>query len=324
VTAPRQDTAPVAPYLPRTSLDAELAALGYAAVSGWPDQRPITAALVRSRLRPAGHAAATMLATHRDSAGRLVGAAALRWPSYPDTPGRLWGPIVHPAHRHQGIGTRLLTALATRIGDCVILTAEIPTRRADTLRFYQTAGWHDAGTATLLKRRLPLPATADLPPDLRLRFPRPREDLTGPLARLAATADPSSPAAADTFSRWSADERYTPAGLALADHHGRLTGVALAYPLAHSDAVEPAEVLLADLIAAPDNDTTALRGALITAALHQAATTVDATVARAVVGAPTLVKLLNELGFSHVDEVRYLRHPATAGSATQPTHRDRP
>jgi GNAT superfamily N-acetyltransferase len=318
VTPPISGTLSVDTYLPHTGLDTELAALGYAAISGWPDQRPITATLVRSRLRPSGHAAARVLATHRDPAGRIVGAAALRRPGYPGTPGRLWGPIVHPAHRNRGLGRHLLAALTTRIGDSIILTAEIPARRDDAVRFYTTAGWRPAGSATLLKRRLPLPACAGLPPGLRLRFPAPGDDLTAAIAQLAATAAPGSPAAADTLARWSADERFTPAGLALADHHGRLAGVALAYPIAHIDPGEPAEVLLADLI----TDTCPLRAALITASLNQAAPSVGATVARAVTCDPRLVSLLNALNFSRVDDVRYLRYPGTAESAAQPASPD--
>ena len=42
----------VVDYRSTPDLDADLADLTYAAVHGWPDQRPVTAALVRSWLRP--------------------------------------------------------------------------------------------------------------------------------------------------------------------------------------------------------------------------------------------------------------------------------
>ncbi|NJC74094.1 GNAT family N-acetyltransferase [Planosporangium thailandense] len=320
MTQPTPTTVDVADYTPGSDLDTELATLGYATTTGWPDQRPITDTLVRSRLRPVGRAPATLLATHRDPGGRLLAAAALRWPGYPHTPGRLWGPIVHPTHQRRGLGHAVLTALAQRLADsdATILTAEIPVSRAAARHFYQSAGWQPAGEATLLKRRLPLPAAEAVPPGTRLRTLNPVEDLTAPLAQMYAPTTPDRDAAADTYRRWRADERFTPDGLTLAEDHHGLIAAALTYPLAHSDPREPAEVLLTDLLTT-DAGSDRLRAALVTAALNTVAPTVNATVARAVTAAPDTVNLLVGLGFHHVDRVRYYRYTprTTAGPATR-------
>ncbi|WP_239335314.1 GNAT family N-acetyltransferase [Frankia sp. CiP3] len=121
----------VADYRPSPALDAELAELAYASVRGWPDQRPITPALVRSRLRAAGDAPPTSLAFHRDNAGRLKAAAALRWPSRSHAVGRIWGPIVHPTAQRRGLGRALLDELGARTAgvDGRVTTAEIPGTR---------------------------------------------------------------------------------------------------------------------------------------------------------------------------------------------------
>lgn len=47
-------------YLPSAALDEELAALGYSAIQGWPDQAPVDASLARAMLRPSGMTATTL------------------------------------------------------------------------------------------------------------------------------------------------------------------------------------------------------------------------------------------------------------------------
>lgn len=304
----------VEPYHPGTDLDTELAVLGYASIAGWPDQRPITDSLLRSRLRPIGHARPTVLATHRDPAGRLTGAAALRWSGYPGTPGRLWGPLVPPVHHRRGLGRALLAALSEHLNASpdMILTAEIPGRRAAAAAFFLAAGWKPARGSALFKHHLHLPSPATPPAGVRVRCPAPNADLAAALAALAEAADPGSPAAGDTFARWSADERFSTDGLALADDGGRLIGAALAYPLAHRSPNEPAEVLLADLIMDPESDDPLLQTALITTVLNTAAANVGATVARAVTSDQELADQLTRMRFDRVDDLHYLRYVRTA------------
>src|SRR4051794_9270808 len=98
-------------YRPSYDLDADLAELAHAAVQGCCDQQLFTPTLVRSRLRPTGTAATTLLLC-RDG-GRLVAASAMLWPATLEATGQLVGPLVHPAARDAGIGSALLRLAAS-------------------------------------------------------------------------------------------------------------------------------------------------------------------------------------------------------------------
>ena len=101
-------------YRPDAALDTDLADLCYAALFGWPDQRPVTPALVRAWLRPAG-TTATTLALHRGHEGRLLGAAAVCWPATPDPPvgcGVRWCTRTRSGG---GVGSALLGALLDEV-----------------------------------------------------------------------------------------------------------------------------------------------------------------------------------------------------------------
>ncbi len=156
----------IADYQPQPTIDQELATLAYTAVQGWPDQRPITPALVASRLQPAGHAPPTVIAITRSPNGTLIGAAALRWPAYPTTPGRLWGPVIHPHHQHQhhGHAHRLLKALTERL--------------AARHRHRRPAHHHIPGRPGR-RRRHPPPMASRPPLPPRLPHPRHRPHPTG-------------------------------------------------------------------------------------------------------------------------------------------------
>ena len=296
-------------YRPDPALDTDLADLGYAAVFGWPDQSPITASLVRSWLRPAG-TTATTLALHRGDAGRLLGAAAVTWPSTLDAPAYMWGPVVHPTAQRGGVGSTLLGALskvmANRPGIRVI-TSEIPETRKAGWALYESAGWRNTSAATLLTRTLPAPAS--LPTAVPVRTMRPGEYLDPALAELFAAARPELgyATARDTFTRWTSDERYDPNGLLLADGPDGLLGAALIYPVTHNRYGQPHEAALADLIvstslAAPAAG--AVRDALVGAALDVGAN-LGAAVARAVVDDTDLIATLHAAGFETVDQIRY-------------------
>ncbi len=309
----------VVDYRPDPQLDAELANLGYAAIQGWPDQRPFTPALVRSSLRPAGMTAST-LALHRDADGTLLATAAVRWPATLEATGRLWGPIVHPAVRGRGLGGALLATvvevLAARPGVRVI-TAEIPESRTEGWSLFERAGWRASGTSSLLKR--PLPTNEDIPTTVPVRTVRAGEYLDQALATRFGGARPDLgyATARDTYSRWSADSRYVPDGLLLVEGPQGLQGATLVYPLSHSVTGEPAEALIADLITCRHLDRTtaaAERSALVAAAL-KAGAAAGAAVARAVVDDADVLATLLVAGFEVADRLRYYAPPDSRGAS---------
>ncbi|MER6829115.1 GNAT family N-acetyltransferase [Streptosporangium sp. NPDC000563] len=299
-------------YRPGTALDEELAALGYAAMRGWPDQRPVTAALVRSRLHPPGGAFPTIMVVARSATGGLAGAAALRHPAAPGAPARLWGPAVAPEWQRQGLGTLLLKYAADSLPQgMVVLTAEIPATREHGCTFYTRAGWCPHSTAALLKAPI-AGDLATLDEDHTLVRPAGPGDAAA-LGRLYHTVHPGHgfAVAQDTYPRWSSDERFVADGLLVVDGDGSgLQAAALVYPLIHSAPAEPAEALLADVLIHPGADRAALAGPLIAAALAAGARH-DAEVARAIVPT-THTELLADLraaGLATVEEIRYYQAP---------------
>jgi ribosomal protein S18 acetylase RimI-like enzyme len=296
-------------YRPDPALDTELADLGYAALFGWPDQSPITAALVRSWLRPSG-TTATTLALQRGDEGQLLGAAALTWPSTLDAPAYLWGPVVHPTVQRGGMGATLLGAmsdiLTSRPGIRVI-TSEIPETRKAGWALYERAGWRNTSTASLLTRTLPAPAS--VPSLVPVRTMRSGEYLDPALAELFAAARPDLgyATARDTYTRWTTDERYDPDGLLLVDGPDGLVGAALVYPVTHNRYGQPHEATLADLIVStslPALAASGVREALVGAALDVGAD-LGAAIARAVVDDEDLIATLHAAGFDTVDQIRY-------------------
>lgn len=296
----------LAPYTPAPALDAELADLAYAATHSFSDQRPITPALVRSRLAAHGQAPPTNLASLRTGAGALIAAAALRHPSSPGGTGRLWGPLVRPGHQRAGLGRRLLHALQPHLSsvDGALTTTEVPDDRYASAPFFCAAGWEPAVTAAVFKAPLPLTTCAPRLPET-VRSARRGEDLTR-IDTLYAAARPDDPAATGAGARWSSDERYRPRCLALADDGNRLLAAALVYPLAHTRPGEPTEALLGDLLRLPG---AGLDLALHTArlALAAAASTAGATVARAVIPETDLATghLVQRLGLTAHARARY-------------------
>jgi GNAT superfamily N-acetyltransferase len=278
---------------------------------GWPDQSPITAALVRSWLRPAG-TTATTLALQRGDEGQLLGAAALTWPSTLDAPAYLWGPVVHPAVQRGGMGAALLGAMSdilTARPGIRVITSEIPETRKAGWALYERAGWRNTSTASLLTRALPAPASVASPSLVSVRTMRSGEYLDPALAELFAAARPDLgyATARDTYTRWTSDERYDPEGLLLVDGPDGLVGAALVYPVTHNRYGQPHEALLADLIVStslPALAANGVREALVAAALDVGAD-LGAAVARAVVDDEDLIATLHAAGFDTVDQVRY-------------------
>ncbi|GAA1822671.1 hypothetical protein GCM10009682_48790 [Luedemannella flava] len=300
-------------YRPSYELDADLADVAYAAVRGWPDQQLITPAAVRSRLRPTGTAATTLLLA-RDG-GRLVAAAAMLWPATLEAMGQLIGPLVHPSARGAGLGTAMLRAAASvaaaRPG--IAFTAgPIPESRPVGWGLFDKAGWQPVQTGHLYTATLPV---VDQPPpsDVPVRPAQPGEYLNQAVADLVAHAYPrcGHADARDTFTRWTTDERYRPDGLLLTgDEHG-LSGAALVYPQSDEDAPGPAEAVIADLIVDPrlDGATAAAVGAALAGAAVRAGASFGAAVARTVARCPHAGAALASVGFRRVDQVRYYGCP---------------
>ncbi|WP_066374676.1 GNAT family N-acetyltransferase [Herbidospora mongoliensis] len=305
-------------YQPGTPLDEELADLGYAAMRGWPDQRPVTPALVRSRLRPSGNAQPTTVLLARLTDGTLAAAAALRQAG-PGLPARLWGPVVAPEWQKRGLGTALLQQAATcqPDGETILLTAEIPEVRKHGCEFFEQAGWQPHSTAALLKADLT--ALSNLPDRDWVRVRRAEAFDADALSRLYQAVNPDHgwQVAEDTYRRWSADERFVSDGLLIVDRPGGdLHGAALMYPLAHDDPAEPAEALLADVLVDPATDRADVAPPLITAALT-AGLRHHAVVARAIVpsSAPSLLADLHTLGMTTTGQIRYYQAPPTRRSS---------
>ena len=311
----------VVDYRSEVQLDAELAELVYRSVQGWSDQRPITGALVRSLLRPAGMTATTLV-LHRGEDGRLLGAAAVRWPATSDATGRTWGPMVLPDARGKGIGRALLRAMLEVIGQrpgTRVVTSEIPGARTAGWTLYESAGWQGQGMHHLLQRELP-PELVELDPavpsGVTVRPARQGEYLGPALADLVTEVRPELgyAMARDTFARWSADIRYTPDGLLLAEGPNGLHGAALVYPLSNTALGEPAEAWIADVLTSRNlagDDVDCVRAALVAAALRAGAAA-GAKVARAVVACPYLEQTLKDAGFRVADEIRFYAPPVPA------------
>jgi Acetyltransferase (GNAT) family len=300
-------------YLSTPDLDAQLAQLGYAAVLGWPDQRPLSGPVMHAFLKPTSMTATT-LAVSRDEHGRLLGCAALRWPATIDDAGLLWGPMVHPKARGQGLGRQLLQQLdaviAARPG-VRVLTAEIPESRAEGWALFEGLGWRAEAKSSLMAR--PLPAGLPVPTAVRVRSASQGEYLDTVLAALyvATHPDASTSVARDTFARWSSDSRYKPERLLLAEAADGVRGVALVLPGEHAGAGEPPEARIADLLTAArlsPAEADEVRCTLIAAAMRLADES-GAAIARMVAVSPDLQRALQRAGFEAVEQFRHYASP---------------
>jgi GNAT superfamily N-acetyltransferase len=311
----------VVDYVPDHALDAELAALGHAALSGWPDQRPFTPSLVRSSLRPLGTTATTLVLGRADD-GTLRAMAALRWPTTLDSVGLLWGPIVHPDARGLGLATSALRAVTEAVAarpGAQVCTAGIPESRAAGWALFERAGWIPTTSSAMLSRAVPDGVDRSAGPQARAA--NTGEYLDQALAALVSGCRPEVgyATARDTFTRWTTDARYTSDGLLLVDGADRLLGAALVYPGVATSPHEPAEAFIADLITCPQlagPDAVAIRAALIDGALRFGIAR-GAEVARAITDDRDVVASLRAAGFDIVDRVRYYRPPVSPSDPTQ-------
>lgn len=300
-------------YRSTPDLDAQIAELGYAAVVGWPDQRPLSGPVIHAFLKPTSMTATT-LAVHRDASDRLLGCAALRWPATLDDAGLLWGPMVHPVARGRGLGRQLLDQLdgviAARPG-VRVLSAEIPESRAEGWALFEGLGWRAESKSSLMAR--PLPARLTARTSVPVRPAQQGEYLDAVLTGLYAATRPAASAAAarDTFARWNGDSRYKPERLLLAETADRICGAALILPGEHAGPAEPAEARITDLLTAANLSPTEadqVRSSLITAAMRVADDS-GAAVARMVAETPEVERTLRCAGFEPVEQFRHYASP---------------
>jgi hypothetical protein len=81
----------------------ELAVLAQRCLSGYSDDRPVSASLVRSRLTNALTGVPPVLAVARNGQG-LAGWCAVRRPEPGEARARLWGPVVEPRAERISVG----------------------------------------------------------------------------------------------------------------------------------------------------------------------------------------------------------------------------
>ncbi|MDN3260822.1 GNAT family N-acetyltransferase [Streptomyces sp. CSDS2] len=248
------------------SLCGELAALSQECIVGYSDDRPVSAALVRSRLTNALTGAPPVLAVTRDERG-LLGWCAVRRPEPGEARARLWGPVVAPSARRGGLGTRLLRTVV-EAAEWPLVTTDVPDDRDGAGEFFTQSGWEAAGSVTVL-RGIPADALSESTGMVTA------EDVAGLGAYVAAAArgyaDLPAPFAESTLRRWQRDARFRPGNLLLDPATGSLL-----LALAQRNAVG-SELLLAEVWAGGAQ----VRRRLISAA-HAAAARQQLAVVRAV------------------------------------------
>ncbi|MCL3998886.1 GNAT family N-acetyltransferase [Streptomyces lavenduligriseus] len=248
------------------SLCGELAALSQECIVGYSDDRPVSAALVRSRLTNALTAAPPVLAIAR-TGRELLGWCAVRRPEPGEARARLWGPVVAPSARGAGLGGQLLRSVV-EAARWPLVTTDVPDDRHGAGEFFTRSGWEAAGRVTVLHG---VPA-ADLPGTGSVVS---AEGVGGLGAYVAAAARRyaglPAPFAEATLRRWHQDARFRPGNLLLDPASGSLL-----LALAQRNAVG-SELLLAEVWAGGAQ----VRRRLISAA-HAAAARQQLAVVRAV------------------------------------------
>jgi GNAT superfamily N-acetyltransferase len=126
----------------------ELAALAQRCISGYSDDRPVSASLVRSRLTNALTGAPPVLAVARDGQD-LTGWCAVRRPEPSETRARLWGPVVEPSSRRAGLGRRLLQTVVDAV-QWPLVTTDVPVDRDGAGAFFTGSGWEVLDNITVL------------------------------------------------------------------------------------------------------------------------------------------------------------------------------
>ncbi len=192
----------------------ELAVLAQRCISGYSDDRPVSASLVRSRLTNALTGVPPVLAVARNGQD-LVGWCAVRRPEPGEARARLWGPVVKPSARRAGLGLRLLQTVVDAV-QWPLVTTDVPVDREGAGMFFTRSGWEVLHTITVLHGT----PSADGPGVVTA------VGITGLDAYVAAAgrrfAGLESSFAASTLPRWRDDARFSAETLVLDPPTGSL------------------------------------------------------------------------------------------------------
>jgi hypothetical protein len=247
-------------YAPDNALDLALARLSYSSISTRSDHRPVTQALVRSRLTHVHGGPPTTLLLCRENDSGLLGAAALRWPERFSGTGKLWGPVVANNHRARHLGSELLElAMETaskRPEQCTRwISAEIPATDKAAIGLFIKRDWQVVDRGTLLRGDVETLERSLLSRDspftvqsLATLQEHDREIARRAVVDLYRDCYPAlgEEAAKGALERWRRDERFREDALIfLRTADGTFSGAILLYPLDHLDSQEPSECLIA-------------------------------------------------------------------------------
>lgn len=192
----------------------ELAILAQRCISGYSDDRPVSASLVRSRLTNALNRVPPVLAVARNGQG-LAGWCAVRRPEPGEARARLWGPVVEPSERRANLGRRLLQTVVDAV-QWPLVTTDVPVDRDGAGMFFTRSGWEVLHTITVLHGT----PSADGPGAVTAVH------ITGLEAYVAAAgrrfAGLEASFAAATLPRWRDDARFSAETLLLDPPTGSL------------------------------------------------------------------------------------------------------
>ncbi|MGW6605320.1 GNAT family N-acetyltransferase [Streptomyces sp. NPDC055036] len=193
---------------------AELADLAQQGIAGYSDDRPVSTALVHSRLTNALTGEPPVLAVARDWQ-EMTGWCAVRRPEPGEARARLWGPVVAPAARRAGLGRRLLETVAGAV-EWPLVTTDVPVDRDGAGDFFTRSGWEVLDTVTVL-HGVPSVCVFDAVT---------AADIAEPEAYVATAArqftDVEASFAESTLLRWRGDARFHPETLLLDPPTGSL------------------------------------------------------------------------------------------------------
>jgi hypothetical protein len=308
-------------YWPDHARDRQLADLCFQAIVGRSDQRPVTPAVVTAELTEGPLQPPTLLATCSDPDSRqIVGAAALRWPHRPGGVAQLWGPVVHPNHQQQGVDARLLAYLSGVAGSApppsALISAGLPSTAIPAHTMFRRAGWKATHQQLLCHGAIEHHGATDYPSSVTCARDIDLDALNHHIHALhAATYPDEHPTVADDALRqWSADPRFSLAGLLLAGPIDQPVAAMLTYPVTEGPGLDElliAEILIDPALPAADQRAAALvltRAALIDGARN------GAVFARATLTTRHTIaqRVLGEAGLATRDTTTYTAPPNAA------------